>query len=105
MPFDPTDLIGPGTIKGVLKGLDSMGIPCKGGIEILDEITNSHAYMKHRVDSFNDTVQDFWDDHKEDVSEFFDNVGDTISEGWDTITDNAGDILEGAADFFGSLFG
>lgn len=105
MAINPFDFVGPGTLKGVLKGLDAVGVPCKGGVEMLEELTSSPAYMKHRVDEATDKIQDFWDDHKDDVSDFFDNVGDSISEGWDTVTENAGDFLEGAADFLGSLFG
>lgn len=108
MAFDPTDLIGPGAGKAFLKGLGALGVPCKGGIEMLDEITSSHAYMKHRIDNATDKVQDFWDDHKEDVSDFFDNVGETISDGWDSITDsisdNADDILDGVVSFIGGIF-
>ena len=108
MAFDPTDLIGLGTGKALLKGLDALGVPCKGGIEILEEITSSPAYMKERIDNMTDKAQDFWDDHKEDVSDFFDNVGETISEGWDslteTISDNADEIMDGIGSFIGALF-
>ncbi len=108
MPFNPFDFIGPGTLKGALKGLDALGVPCKGGVEMLEELTSSHAYTKHRIDNATDKIQDFWDDHKEDVSDFFDNVGETISDGWDsvteTISDNADDILDGIGSFIGGLF-
>lgn len=108
MAINPADFIGLGTGKALLKGLDAMGVPCKGGIEMLNEITSSPAYMKHRVDNLTDKAQDFWDDHKDDVSDFFDNVGESISDGWDsvteTISDNAEDILDGIGSFIGGLF-
>lgn len=108
MPFNPFDLIGPGTLKGALKGLDAIGVPCKGGVEMLEELTGSPAYTKYRIDNATDKIQDFWDDHKDDVSDFFDNVGETISDGWDsvteTISDNSDSILEGIGDFFSNLF-
>lgn len=109
MPINPLDLIGPGVINVTLKGLDALGVPCKGGIEILEEITSSPAYTKYRIDNMTDKIQDFWDDHKEGVSNFFDNVGETIRDGWDnvteTISDNADDILDGIGSFIGGTFG
>ena len=108
MAINPTDFIGLGTGKALLKGLETMGVPCKGGIEMLNEITNSPAYMKHRVDNITDKAQDFWYDHKDDVNDFLNNVGDTINEGWetvtDTISDNADSILDGIGSFIGGLF-
>ena len=108
MPFNPFDLIGPGTLKGALKGIDAIGVPCKGGVEMLEELTGSLAYTKYRIDNATDKIQDFWDDHKDDVSDFLDNVGETISDGWDsvteTISDNSDSILEGIGDFFSNLF-
>lgn len=108
MPINPFDFIGPGTLKGALKGLDALGVPCKDGVEMLEELTSSHAYTKYRIDNATDKIQDFWDDHKENVSDFFDNVGETISDGWDcvteTISDNADDILDGICKIIGCIF-
>lgn len=105
MPFDPTDLLGPGAFKIGSKALEAMGVPCHSVTEALEELTSSPAYMKHRIDEATDKVQDFWDDHKEDVSDFFDNVGESISDGWDRMTeiisDNADDILEGIGSIIG----
>lgn len=70
MPINPFDFIGPGTLKGALKGLDALGVPCKDGVEMLEELTSSHAYTKYRIDNATDKIQDFWDDHKENVSDF-----------------------------------
>lgn len=107
MPFNPLDLIGPGTLKFGSKTLESLGVPCHGLTEVLEEITSSPAYTKHRIDNAADKIQDFWDDHKEDVSDFIDNVSETISDGWNSITptipDNADDILDGIGSLFGSL--
>ena len=109
MIFSFFDLLTPGVVKGALKGLDAVGLPCKGAVEVMEEITSCPAYTKQRIDNATDKVQGLWDDHKEDVSDFFDNVGDSIQDGWDSITetisDNADDIIEGIGDFLGGLFG
>lgn len=96
------DLIGPGAIKAGLKVVDSMtGGALHGAVEMMDEITSSPAYTKHRIDQAQNTLSDFWDDHKEDVSDFFDNVGDTINNGLDA----AGDFFSNAADTIGDNLG
>ena len=79
-------LIGLGTAKAGIKVVDSMtGGALHGAVEMMDEITSSPAYTKHRIDQAQDTLSDFWDDHKESVEDFFDNVGDSIEvnpESW-----------------------
>lgn len=99
-------LIGLGTAKAGIKVVDFMtGGKLHEVVDIMDEISSSPAYTKHRIDQAQDTLSDFWDDHKEDVSDFFENVGDTINSGLDaagdffsnasdTIGDNLGDILD-----------
>ena len=95
-------LIGPETLKAGLKVADSMtGGALHGAVEMMDEITSSPAYTKHRIDQAQNTLSNFWDDHKEDVSEFFDNVGDTINTGLDA----AGDFFSNAADSIGDNLG
>lgn len=96
------DLIGPGALKAGLKVVDSMtGGALHGAVEMMDEITSSPAYTKHRIDQAQNTLSNFWDDHKEDVSDFFDNVGDTINNGLDA----AGDFFSNAADTIGDNLG
>lgn len=105
MVIDPTNLIGPGTIKLGLKGLEKLGVGDFGeAVSELEHFSNSPAWTKHRIDNAQDKISDLWDDHKDDVEEFIDNVGETISEGWDSITENASDFFEAAGDFLGSLF-
>lgn len=58
--MDYSDLIGPGALKIGLKALNHV-VPCEDGIKILDEITSSHAYTKHRIDNATDTISDIWD--------------------------------------------
>lgn len=95
-------LIGPGAIKAGLKVADSVtGGAFHGAVEMMDEITSSPAYTKHRIDQAQETLSDFWDDHKEDVNDFFDNVEDTINSGLDA----AGDFLSDAADTIGDNIG
>ena len=93
-------LIGPGALKAGIKVVDSMtGGALHGAVEILDEISSSPAYTKHRIDQAQDTLNDFWDDHKADVSVFFNNVGDVINDGLNA----AGDFLSDAVDAFCDL--
>lgn len=101
--------IGPGTLKAGLKAADVLtGGAFHGAVDVMEEITSSPAYTKHRIDQAQETLSDFWDDHKEDVSDFFDNVGDTINSGIDAagdfISDTADTIGDNIGDILGSLF-
>lgn len=97
--------IGLGTLKTVVKVADHVtGGACHGAVEVMDEITSGPAYTKYRIDQAQDTLSDFWDDHKEAVGDFFDNVGDTISDTAHTMANHADDALEAIGDFFGSIF-
>lgn len=103
------NLIGPGVVKATLKVVDSMtGGSCHGAVEALEEMTSSPAYNKFRIDQAQETVSDFWDDHKEAIGDFFDNVGDTVSSGLDAAGEFVGDavdaIAENLGDIVGSLF-
>lgn len=92
-------LIGPGTLKAGLKAADALtGGAFHGAVDVMEEITSSPAYTKHRIDQAQDTLSDFWDDHKDDVEDFFDNVGEKISDGWDSFTENVGEVAEGIGD-------
>lgn len=78
--------VGLGTVKAGIKVVDSMtGGALHGVVEAMDEITSSPAYTKHRIDQAQDTLSDFWDDHKESVEDFFDNVGDSIGDFFESI--------------------
>lgn len=97
-------LIGLGTLKAGLKAADHLTDgSCHGAVEIMEEITSSPGYMKYRIDHAQDTLNDFWDDHKESVGDFFDNAGEAISETAKTIADNADDALETIGEILGSI--
>lgn len=99
-------LIGPGAIKESLKVADTVtGGALHGAVEVMDEITSSPAYMKYRVDQAQETLSDFWDDHKEDVSNFFDNVGDTVNDGLEAVGDFIGDAADAIGDNLGEILG
>ena len=105
MAFNPIDLIGPGTIKIGLKGLEKLGVGEFGSaISEIDRFSHSAAWNKHRVDNMEEKIQDFWDEHKESVGEFWEDVEETVSEGFNAVADNAEEILEGIGEFFGSLY-
>lgn len=100
------DFIGPGTLKGVLKAADSVtGGAFHGAVEVMDEITSSPAYTKHRIDQAQDTLSDFWDDHKDDVEEFFDNVGDAVNNSMDVAGDFLSDAVDSIGDNMGDILG
>lgn len=105
MAFNPIDLIGPGTIKMGLKGLEKLGVGEFGSaISEIDRFSHSAAWNKHRVDNMEEKIQDFWDEHKESVGEFWEDVEETISEGWNTIADNTEEVLTGFGGLLESLF-
>ena len=105
MAFNPVDLIGPGTIKIGLKGLEKLGVGEFGSaISEIDRFSHSAAWNKHRVDNMEEKIQDFWDEHKESVGEFWEDVEETVSEGFNAVADNAEEILEGIGEFCWSLF-
>lgn len=91
------DFIGPGTIKAGIKAADHLtGGAFHGAVEMMDEITSSPGYIKYRIDHAQDTIEQLWDDHKDDVAEIIDNVGDTIEAGLDASVDfitNTADVI------------
>ena len=112
-----SNLVGPGTLKAGLKAIDKI-VPgsTTDMVNSLNHFQGNPSFLKYRCEQ----LQDYWDDHEDDVEEFFDNVGDAIAEGWNTVTentaevvdsigdaisDNAGDVLEAVGTFFGSMFG
>lgn len=87
-------ILNPGALKICLKAVDAIAPgTCTDTISELDNFMEGPAWTMHRIDS----AQDFWDDHKEDVSDFLDNVGDSISD----VAESVGEVI---GDFWGSLF-
>ena len=110
-------LVGPGTLKAGLKVIDKI-VPgsTTDMVNGLDHFQGSPPYLKYRAEQ----LQDYWNDHEDDVENFFDNVGSAITEGWNTvsenaeevidsigdaISDNADDIVEAIGTFFGTMLG
>lgn len=81
------------------------GGACRGTVEILEEVTSSPGYLKYRIDCAQETLSDFWDDHKEDVIDFFDNVGDTVNDGLEAVGDFLGDAANAIGDNLGDILG
>lgn len=96
--MNPADLISIGTIKVGLKALKTMGLPCDGGIRVLEEITSSPGYMKYRIHEAGEMMSSFWDDHKDSVAEWLGNVADSIGDALSSAADVAGDIAESILD-------
>ena len=99
-------VLGPGTLKVVVKGVNLMtGGALHGTEKVLEEITSSPAYTKYRVDHARETLSDFWDDHKDGVHDFIDNAGDTISSGLESAGEAVGGVLESIGETFGEILG
>ena len=105
MHIDFSDLIGPSSAKVLLKVLDKAGVgDFKSTISELESFTNSPAWIHHRVQNAEDRINDFWEDHKDDIDETVDSVKGDIGDVWDTIRESVEDACESVASFVTSLF-
>ena len=103
MHIDSLDLSGLSHAKVLLKVLDKAGVgDFKSAISELESCTNSPAGIHLRVQNAEDRINDFWEDHKDDID--VDPVEGDIGDFWDTIGESMEDAWESVVHFVTSLF-